>query len=360
MNAHEHICRRTLKPELKCFLECSNRDLTRVRRWGLAIALLTFSSCQGEQSALAPAGRGSEQIAELWWWMVSGATVIWLIVTGLLLYAIYGHPPENRRQAGMLIIGGGVVVPTVVLAVLLTFGLSLLPDLVAPAPNDALEIHVTGEQWWWRNHYTHFPSIGTAETTEPIAVANEIHLPVGEVVEFRLTSADVIHAFWIPALGGKVDMIPGRTNRLRLEPTRTGVFRGVCAEYCGASHALMAFVVVVEEKHEFEEWLRRQAMPAQTPISALAKRGRDVFQSYGCGACHTVRGTSADGVVGPDLTHVGGRQSLAAGTLVCEPSNLQRWLKHPDVIKPDVLMPAFDMLPNEDLEALAAYLDGLE
>jgi cytochrome c oxidase subunit 2 len=157
-----------------------------------------------------------------------------------------------------------------------------------------------------------------------------------------------------------MDMIPGRTNRLTLEPTRTGAFRGVCAEYCGTSHALMSFDVVVLEKDDFAAWLKRQHDRAQPPTQALARRGQELFIANGCGACHAVRGTPADGVVGPDLTHVGSRLSLGAGILPNDPEAFLKWMAHTQNVKPGVHMPHFGMLPPEDLRALAAYLDGLE
>jgi cytochrome c oxidase subunit 2 len=155
-------------------------------------------------------------------------------------------------------------------------------------------------------------------------------------------------------------MIPGRVNRLTLEPTRTGVFRGACAEYCGTSHALMSFYVVVMEKEDYAGWLAHQAEPAQEPTPPLAAHGQALFLANGCGACHTIRGTPAAGVIGPDLTHVGGRLSLGAGILPNTPQAFVRWLTHTEKIKPAVHMPVFGMLPEEDLQALAAYLDGLE
>jgi cytochrome c oxidase subunit 2 len=191
-------------------------------------------------------------------------------------------------------------------------------------------------------------------------LANEIRLPVGERVAFHLESPDVIHSFWIPALSGKMDMIPGRQTRLALEPTRTGVFRGACAEYCGTSHALMSFDVVVLEPADFARWLEQQRAPAQPPVQPLAVHGQELFLANGCGACHTVRGTPADGVVGPDLTHVGSRLSLGAATLSNDPEAFQRWVANTDHVKPGVHMPAFGMLPPEDLRALAAYLDALQ
>ena len=318
--------------------------------------MLWLAGCGGPQSALAPAGRGAERIAELFWWMTAGAMVIWLAVVGLAVYAMrVRHAAHSRRAAGLLIIGGGAVLPTVVLAGLLAYGLALLPELLRPASESTLRIAVSGEQWWWRVRYlTPGGSDGAVE------LANVIRLPVGERVAFHLESPDVIHSFWIPALGGKIDMIPGRQNRLVLEPTRTGVFRGTCAEYCGTSHALMSLYVVVLEPADFAAWLTHQHAPARPPALPLAARGQELFLASGCGACHMVRGTPADGVVGPDLTHVGSRLSLGAGILPNEPEAFRRWLAHTDTIKPAVLMPAFGMLPPEDLQALAAYLDGLQ
>lgn len=330
-------------------------------RWGRgciwSAAALWLAGCGGPQSALEPAGRDAERIAGLFWWMAAGALVIWLLVVALILYSFHAQPePHQQDRAKILIIGGGALVPTLVLAVLLAFGLAELPRLLAAPPEGSLRIDVSGEQWWWRVRYLSSGAPGG----EAVVLANEIRLPVGERVELRLESPDVIHSFWIPALGGKVDMIPGRVTRLALEPTRTGVFRGACAEYCGASHALMAFNAVVMEQGAFDRWLARQAEPARPPVGPLAARGRELFFANGCGACHTIRGTPADGVVGPDLTHVGSRTSLGAGTLTNEPAAFRQWLARTEAVKPDVHMPAFGMLPPEDLRALSAWLDGLQ
>ncbi len=294
--------------------------------------------------------------------MAGGALVIWAVVVSLLLYSYYARPASpasdddqssKYRRSKYLIIGGGSLVPTIVLAVLLAFGLAEMPGLLAPAPEGSLRIAVSGEQWWWRVRY--LPPGG-----EEVVLANEIRLPVGERVDLLLESPDVIHSFWIPSLGGKVDMIPGRVTRLTLEPTRTGIFRGACAEYCGASHALMAFNAVVMEKDAFDRWLQREAQPARAPAEPVALRGRELFHAHGCGACHTIRGTPADGVVGPDLTHVGSRTSLGAGTLANEPRAFLRWLARTEAVKPDVHMPAFGMLPPAELQALSTFLDGLQ
>lgn len=315
---------------------------------------LTTSACTGVQSSLDPAGNEAGQITKLFWVMTTGAIIVWLGVIALLVYAVRLRPESfTRRKANWMIVGGGVVMPLTVLTVLLLYGLAPIPALLAPAPPGSLRIEVSGEQWWWRVRYS-------PAGQDPITVANEIRLPVGEPVEFHLESPDVIHSFWIPPLGGKMDMIPGRKTRLVLTPSRTGTFRGVCAEYCGASHALMAFAVVVQEKEEFTAWLAHQSGPAETPRDELSAHGGQLFMAHGCSACHTVRGTPAAGSIGPDLTHVGGRLTVAAGTLANEPNALNRWITQTHEVKPGVLMPSFHMLPSEDVRALAAYLEGLK
>jgi cytochrome c oxidase subunit II len=315
---------------------------------------ITLVGCSGAQSALEPAGRAAEQLAALFWWMAGGAVVIWLLFIGLSVYTFHPARPRHRPRAGrLLIIWGGFVFPTVMLACLLSYGLSLLPPLLAPAPAGSLTIAITGEQWWWRVKYF-------ARNGASVDLANEVRLPLGEPVEFHLESQDVIHSFWIPALGGKVDMIPGRKTRLRLEPTRVGAFRGTCAEYCGSSHALMSFSVRVLPPAEFSRWLSQQRERAEPPVGALAQRGEEAFLQSGCGSCHSVRGTRADGVVGPDLTHVGSRMTLGAGVLANEPNAFARWLTHTDQLKPGVTMPHFRMLPADEVRALAAYLEGLQ
>lgn len=312
--------------------------------------LCLLSACSGQQSALAPAGLEAERLAALFWLMLFAAAVIWLLVVGSAVYASRIRPDRHpERTARALLIGGGIAFPTVALAVLLGYGLALMPDL--RAPGDGVRIKVAGEQWWWRVQYD------VPGRAAPIPSANEVRLPLGARVELELTSPDVIHSFWIPALAGKVDMIPGRTTRLVLEPTRTGEFRGVCAEFCGTSHALMAFSVVVMEAPAFEDWLARQEADATVQGS---DRGRRLFHQVGCGACHTVRGTRADGRIGPDLTHLADRRSLAAGILPMTRDALVRWIAETDEIKPDSRMPAFGALPRADIEAIVGYLEGLE
>ena len=279
--------------------------------------------------------------------MTAGSAIIWLAVIALILYALHRRRQHTERTASMLIVGGGLVAPTIILTGLLVAGLALLPPLLASPPG-ALKIRVSGEQSWWRVRYQ-------LPDGEQVELANEIRIPVGQPVEIALESPDVIHAFWVPSLAGKIDMIPGRVNRLVLEPTRTGVFQGVCAEYCGTAHALMAFDAVVLEREDFRRWLGDQRRNALIRES----RGLDLFLANGCGACHAIRGTPADGVLGPDLTHVASRHRLAAGILTNDGDALARFITNTNELKPGVHMPSFGMLPREDVRAIAAYLEAL-
>jgi cytochrome c oxidase subunit II len=318
----------------------------------LLVSGLSAAACAGPQSALVAAGRDAEQIGRLFLVMTVGGLVVWAAVVGLAVYAIRTPGGHSERGAKLLIIGGGVALPTVVLGALLAYGLPVLPAILALPAAGHLRIHVTGTQWWWRVHYQ--TPTGMVET------ANEIRLPVGRRIEIQLASRDVIHSFWVPSIAGKMDMIPGRVTRLALEPTRAGVFRGMCAEYCGASHAKMAFEVVVMDPSAFAEWLEAQSRPARPSTGAMAVRGQDAFTRHGCTACHTVRGMAEVSQIGPDLTHVGSRLRLAAATLPNEPDALTAWITQADRFKPGTHMPAYRALPPEDLTALAAFLDGLQ
>jgi cytochrome c oxidase subunit 2 len=325
----------------------------RVKRFGGGVIGLSVSGCEGAQSALDPAGEGAAKIADLFWVMTAGSLVIWLLVVGLAVHALVRRPgPYPERYGHALIVGGGVILPTFVLAALLIYGLMMLPPLLAAAPPGSLKIAVVGEQYWWRVKYLN----GGA----PVELANEVRIPVDEPVQFELSSPDVIHSFWIPSLSGKMDMIPGRTNRLALRANKTGTFNGVCAEYCGTSHAYMAFRVVVLPRPEFEAWLEEQRKPAVSRRAGIAAEGAALFDANGCSACHTVRGTNARGVVGPDLTHVASRLTLAAGRLANDAESLEDWLRRTEHLKPGVSMPHFGMLPDAQLRAIASYLESLQ
>jgi cytochrome c oxidase subunit II len=331
----------------------SSRCAVRGWRGCAAAALALLPACEGAQSALAPAGRAAERIADLFWGLTIGGAIIWLAIVALTIYAMNGtRRVFGEREGRLLIVTGGVVLPVIVLAGALVYALALLPELLEPAAEGAPRVRITGEQYWWRVRYLR-------EGGE-VELANELRVARGTPVELELESRDVVHSFWVPSLAGKVDMIPGRRTRLRLDPTRAGTFRGVCAEYCGTSHAFMAMRVVVSEPHELARWLERQAAPASSPRGQLAVRGAAAFLENGCGACHSVRGTAADGVIGPDLTHVGSRLTLAAGRLSNDTTALERWIADAPRIKPGVTMPHFAMLPRSELSALAAYLKGLD
>lgn len=307
-----------------------------------ALAGSSLAACNPEQSALHPAGSDAADLANLFWFMTAGGTLVWCILMGAAIYAVVGKKrPRSERFADRFVFVGGVLFPTTGLAALLIFGLALLPDWAEGDAPD-LRVHVVAEQFWWRLAYEDAEGIA-------IASANEVHLPVGATVEFVLTSTDVIHSFWIPALGGKMDAIPGRSNVLRLRPEKPGVYRGVCAEFCGSSHALMAFPVVVHEPDDFGAWLTEQRRPATAA-------GAEVFLAAGCGACHVVRGISDGGSVGPDLTHFAGRRTIGAGTLPLTAANLADWLVAPAHIKPGVRMPSFATLPDDERQAIVDFL----
>ena len=324
----------------------------RARRVLPLLMVAALSGCQGRQAVLNPMGEDAADLATLFWVMLGGAVVLWLLVTGLFIYVTRFRTTEmSRRWAEALIIGGGVIFPTTVLAGLLSYSLPLMAT--QRTEGDGVVVHVTGEQWWWRVVY---------ETPDGrrITSANEIRLPVGARTTFRLTANQVIHSFWIPALGGKTDMIPGRENWMSLKPTEAGLFRGQCTEFCGASHALMAFEVEAMAPEDFEAWLDREAQDAAPPASAAAERGAALFAAEGCGACHTVRGTDAIGRVGPDLTHVGSRHSIGAGILPNDVEAIADWIERTEHLKPEVDMPQYDHLPREALLDLGHYLKGLE
>lgn len=317
----------------------------------LAALCLMMSGCDGPLSTLAPSGSGASRVATLFYVMTTVAALVWLFVIGIAIYAARKDPAEYSVRTGRkLILFGGVLLPAVLLGALSWWGFRLTSELLAPG--DGVVVDVTGERFWWRVRY----ETGSGS----VASANEIRMPLGERVEFRLRSTDVIHSFWIPSLGGKLDMIPGSVNRLVLEAEQEGTFRGACAEFCGLAHTLMEFDVVVMPRNSFDEWLAQQAGVARRPSTPLESRGHDLFMQNGCGACHRIAGTVANGTVGPDLTHVGSRLSIAAGTLPSDVGPMAEWISHPAAIKDGVLMPPYPMLDSDELVAIATYLESLE
>ncbi|RYX92731.1 MAG: cytochrome c oxidase subunit II [Comamonadaceae bacterium] len=300
---------------------------------------------------LEPAGLEAHTIAGVAWSLFVGSALIFAGVMALLVVSL-------RRRAGKVstrwwVVGGGLVFPGVVLTVLMGYTAVRSAQLTRAPPAHALIVSVAGKMWWWEVRYRN------AEGPD-VVLANEIHIPVGRPVVLGLSSTDVIHSFWVPQLGGKMDMVPGRTNQLVLQATAPGTYRGQCAEYCGEQHARMALHVVAHTPEDFDAWLAAQAQPARAPSTALAERGRAAFAAQRCTACHTVRGVSEEGRLGPDLTHVGSRLFLGAGTLRNDAAAMQRWIAHVQAVKPGARMPSFGQRDAADLEAMAAYLEQLK
>lgn len=300
---------------------------------------------------LDPAGPFAGPVTVVAWVLFIMGAVVLAVVMVALGVALFGPPKWKRRVGGERLIWlGGLAFPAVVLTGLLIYGLSVTARVSdAPRPGE-MRVRVTGEMWWWRVAYL------DGQGRELFQDANEVHVPAGRPVVLELESADVIHSVWIPRLGGKTDMIPGRRNFMRIQADEPGVYAGQCAEYCGGPHALMGLVVVAHEPAAFAAWRARQAGPAV--LSTLP--GATVFAASGCGACHTIRGTAANGLAGPDLTHVGSRQTLGAGILPNNQGTMAGWIADSQTIKPGNRMPSYPVLTGPELRELAAYMDSLK
>jgi cytochrome c oxidase subunit 2 len=303
-------------------------------------------------SIFAPVSTPAFAIRELSVLVLAIVTVIFIVVAGLTVYAIvrYRRRPGDDGREPPQVYGSTqielawTVVPFLIVIVLFLTTARYIFAIEGRSPTPgALEISIVGNQWWWEIRY---PGHG-------IVTANELHVPVGDPTFVTLQSADVIHSFWIPQLAGKMDVIPGKTNRTWIEPRTPGVFVGQCAEFCGLQHAGMLLTVVVHAKDEFARWVAaQQAVAAEVPA---VRAGRDVFTSLACINCHTVRGTSANGVFGPDLTHLMSRATLGAGVASNTRENLRAWVRDPASLKPGALMPAMKV-SGEQLDQLVAYL----
>ncbi|WP_230481569.1 cytochrome c oxidase subunit II [Sphingomonas sp. Leaf21] len=320
---------------------------------GISVAIIVGSAvsltgCNTHQSTLAPFGADAADIRHLFIIMLVGAVVIAAAVALLMRHAVRAPEGAIGHRKGMrLVLWLGGVIPTIVLLGLLAYSLPYMrPRPVAPTD---LTIAVDGEQFWWRVAYQ---PPGRA----PILGANEIRIPTGRTVAFRLGAGDVVHSFWIPGLAGKMDMIPGRINSLVVRAEKPGRYRGQCAEFCGLSHALMAFDVIAMPPAAFDAWLARQARPAQASDGAGAR----LFAANGCSGCHAIAGVTAPTRIGPDLTHFGSRRTLAAGILPMTQANVADFIRHPEKTKPGVRMPSFPQLSDDEAVALARYLQGLK
>lgn len=333
--------------------------MSPIRRVSLAALTLGAAAACAPQSTLWPAGPAAERIAHLTWFLLWLSAIVYLAVIIVLAMAVV----RNRRReltvdltphSTSLVAVGGAILPGVVLVTIFVVSTSMMGAFPTPTPARQLTIHVTGRQWWWQADYD-YPELQQRFTT-----ANELHIPVGIPVKIYLTSADVIHSFWVPRLQGKLDVIPGDTNDIRLLASQAGTYRGQCAEFCGLQHAHMAVTVVADPPAQFREWATSQLAPAHQPTDSLTRLGQRLVVTGPCAVCHTVRGTAALGTVGPDLTHVGSRLTIAAGLMPNTLATLEGWIANAQALKPGVQMPPITQFNGTELRAVATYISSLK
>lgn len=327
---------------------------------GAALAILTagLAGCGGRQSILAPRSQQTHVISLLWWWMLGASVVVFAGAVGLLGLAYLrrrstGLPffGRNEKIVSGFVLVFGIAIPMVVLVTL--FGASDIYAIrfsQAPAAGSTrMTVQVIGRQWWWEIRYP-----GTGAVT-----ANEMHIPVGTRVRVVATTADVIHSLWVPRLARKIDMIPGRENAILFDTPQPGTYVGQCSEFCGLQHAHMRLTVVAEPRASFEAWLANMARPARAPTAARQREGLALFFAHGCGGCHQLRGTAAKGTIGPDLTHLASRSTLAAVTIPNTSEQLTKWIRDPQAIKPGNHMPDLG-LSRTEAEKVASFLEALK
>ena len=332
----------------------------RMRNLALLVAL-PLSACQGWQSSLDTHGPQARALEWLFWIFLAILGAIWVLTMFALLASLRNRrgietdplAEDPVRRKNMIRTVAALVALTGVTVLVLTGFSYVYQKGIFETPDDILTIKVTGHQWWWQFEYE------DAQPSRTFTTANEIHIPVGEPVRLKLESSDVIHSVWVPSLMGKMDTIPGRQNVLVFQADRDGVYRGQCAEFCGWQHAHMSMLVVAQPREAFDKWRDSQIAAASAVHDEERRHGEQVFLSSPCIMCHTVRGTSAGGTVGPDLTHVGSRRYIAAGALETTRGNLAAWIVDPQRIKPGVNMPVIKV-PPQDLNALVTYLEGLK
>jgi cytochrome c oxidase subunit 2 len=337
-----------------------------------SLVLSTLAGCRYAQSTFNPHGPAAHKISDLSEFMTLLFLVITLIMGVLIAFAFYRrrgslqeHEPIQSGGGQMWIAIGGIAIPLIVLTVLFVLGLGLLRDFPIHGMHGGAshaemmhsmkpEILIIGHQWWWEIHYLN------DDPSQQFTTANEIHLPVGRSVNIEVESHDVMHSFWVPALHGKVDLIPGQANYIRLEATEAGEYSGQCAEFCGAQHAHMRILAIAQEADEYEAWLEGQRKAAAEPTTPEALAGQQVFLSGPCSMCHTVRGTVAGGSVAPDLTHIGSRKMIAANSFQNNDAYLEAWVTHAQSLKPQAQMPNLTQFSGEQLTDLVAYLRQLQ
>jgi cytochrome c oxidase subunit II len=330
----------------------------------LLIALLPRAAlADAPLNYLVTYGIRAQSISRLAWFTTAVSILVILIVTGLLLAGIGrrrdaaapslpGEAVVERPQGGARWIYIGVGITTIVLFVTMIWTFVTLADTTKEPGAPAVRLQVTGHQWWWEVRYL------ADDPSQEFLTANEIHIPVGKVVEIKLRTADVIHSFWVPTLAGKTDLIPGQENHTWIEAERQGIYRGQCGEYCGEQHAHMGLQVVASTAEEYERWRTEQLQSAAFNLSGSAQDGQNIF-TRNCGICHTVKGTLAGGVVGPDLTHVMSRRTIGAATLPNNQGGLAAWLADPQHFKPGNLMPRLD-LSGPKMALVREYVKSLK
>lgn len=330
---------------------------------GLAL-VLAAAACRGatDQSMLEPNGIRAESVAGFWWFALSVAGAVYVLTIGALVWAGWRARQRERREepraadeSRRMTRGVTAAVAATVVILIVYFAVDLVVGRTLRVPHERphLLVKVTGYQWWWKVEYP------DSMPQRWVVDANEIHVPTGKPVLLELASNDVIHSLWIPNLGGKKDLIPKYRDTLWFQADRPGVYRSQCAEFCGHQHAKMALHVVVHEPADFERWRERSRRWAPAPSDTLEQRGQEVFMAGRCVLCHAIAGTPAGSRVGPDLTHLASRRTLAAGTLQNTRGNLAAWITDPQRIKPGANMPPNALAPA-DLEALLTYLESLK
>lgn len=310
---------------------------------------------QAFQSVLDPAGPQAAHIARLWWLMFLVCTGVFVIVMAFVAIAVArgrgAHTNDEERGLTLGVVTG-VSLTIAILFVLLVASVWTDRTIASLGAASAVSISVKGHQWWWEIDYE------DAIANRRVKTANDIHIPIGRPVVLKVTSSDVIHSFWVPNLHGKRDLVPGYVTAIWIQADRPGLYRGQCAEFCGFQHANMALFVTAENNDQFEGWLANQRKPAMEPETESQRHGREVFLATTCTQCHTIRGTIAGAILGPDLTHVGSRAALAAGTLPNTRGHLAGWIVDSQGIKPGNRMPP-NGLAGSDLQALLEYMENL-
>ena len=327
---------------------------------------LCFSSCGGIQNSINPAGPQAQSLSRLWWLMFTVNAIVFVLVMIAVLLTLRKRmrepqsattpilepsPGEERRRRNVVLTA--VTITVIVLFVFLIASFSAGRAVTANLANkNGLVVEVTGHQWWWEVRYL------DVDASNIFTTANEIHIPVGVPVLFNLKGGDVIHSFWVPNLAGKRDLIPGKNSTAWLQADKPGVYRGQCAEYCGLQHAKMALWVVAEPQEQFNAWRQNQTQTSVQPASDSQKRGQQVFLSSTCVMCHSINGTPAGSNIGPNLTHVASRNTIAAATLANTRDHLAQWIKDSQSVKPGNKMPQ-NSFSEADLQALLDYLQSL-